>query len=148
MLALQGALDRLGTGVVEAHPVERCPLGRQAKQPRLGITHLGVPSDRAQLGKAKTKAMPNPSRHGVLIETSGQAHRIAETTAKQGLLQPGIGPLQLRGQARQRTTDQGPAPPQGGLAQGREGELAELLRIGAPIGRQEGAHKTLVEHAG
>ena len=71
-----------------------------------------MPSDCAQLGEAKPKEMPDAGRHGVLIETGGQTHGIAETAAKQGLLQAQIGPLQLGTQARQRGVQQRPLAPQ------------------------------------
>ena len=77
--------------------------------------------------------MPDAGGHAVLIEAGGQADRIGKAAAKQALLQAQIAPLQLGPQAGQTAGHEGPMAPQGGLAQGRQGQLAELFGIGAVI---------------
>ena len=104
-----------------------------------------MPGDRAQLGKAKTKQMPDPCCYTVFVKSGRQAHRVKEAAAKQGLLQPGIGALQLSGQARQGTTHQGPLAPQRGLGQRRQRQLAELLGIGAVIAAQQRPYQAPVK---
>ena len=104
-----------------------------------------MPGDRAQLGKAKTKQMPDPCCYTVFVKSGRQAHRVREAAAKQGLLQPGIGALQLSGQTCQGTTHQGPLASQGGLGQRRKGELTELLGVGAVIAAQQRPHQPLIQ---
>jgi hypothetical protein len=87
-LPLKGALHRLSTVVVEPHSVESSPFSSKTKQTGPGVAWLAMPSNGAHFGKSEPKAIPNPSCNSVFIEPRRQTHWIAESTAKQNLLQP------------------------------------------------------------
>ena len=65
----------------------------QAEQARLEIARLRERGNRANLGKAKTKTIPNPSSHSVFVEPSRQTNGLRKTTTKQHLLQAQVATL-------------------------------------------------------
>ena len=94
-----------------------------------------MPGDGAHFGEAKAEAIPDASRHTVLVESRRQTHRIGEAAAKQHLLQAQITPLQIRRNTIQHRGHPGPAAPQADLTQRREGSTRQLFRIQAVVPR-------------
>ena len=92
-MSLQGAQQSLGTVVVEAHAIQGSLLLSKAEQAWFGIPRLTMPSDGANLRKAKTKAIPNPCSNTVLVEPGRQTNGIRKTTTKQHLFQAQVATL-------------------------------------------------------
>jgi hypothetical protein len=88
-----------------------------------------MPSDGAHFGKSEPKAIPNPSCNSVFIEPRRQAHWIAESTAKQNLLESQIPTLKLRGHTIQHGGDPRPTTAQAHLSESLQRRLAELFGV-------------------
>ena len=146
-MTFQGSAQRLGTVVVEPHPIESGLFLSQAKQPRAGIAGLTMQGDRAHLSKAKAKAIPQSSCHPVLVETSRKTHRIRETATEQHLLEPQITALQITGQALQHRGHQRPLAPQRRLSQGSQCCAGQLFSIEPLVIGEHRPQPALIERA-
>ena len=146
-MPFQGSAQRLGSVVVEAHPIESGLFLCQAEQSGAGIAGLAMPGDRAHLGEAKTEAIPEAGRHTVFVETGRQANRIGETTTEQHLLEAQITPLQIAGQSLQHRGHQGPPAPQGRLSQSGQCCPRQLFGIKPLVIGQHRPQPALIKRA-
>lgn len=71
-----------GAVVVEAHPIDQCPIVGQTEQARRGIAGLGLSGDGAHLGEAEAHRSPRVDAGRVLVEPGGKPDRCREVDAE------------------------------------------------------------------
>ena len=105
------------TVVVETHPVEQSPVGRQPEQPRRRISRLRTGGHRADLRVAESQCTPGLQAVTVLIEPGGQPERTGEVRPEHRACQDRVVRRQRPAQ-RHPGGGGGGGPPQGAEHQG------------------------------
>ena len=77
----QPARDDLGAVVVEAHPVDDRAVGRQPREPGLGVAGLRLPRDGADLDEPEPHVGQGVDADGVLVEARRETHQAGEVQA-------------------------------------------------------------------